>query len=267
MHRVIQYFSGMRISLLFFALLTAIPAMGQSDLQKGISWFGMRTDGAVGVKAAREPVEQAAFHLRRAMAEPHHELEAGLYLCRSLIFKGRFVETESKARSKALEEAKTVAEQLLKKYPNNRDVHFEHLAALGLWGESIGVLRAAKEGIVNRMKEACEGMIRLDPEFMNGVGKRSLAVLNYKVPSIPFILNWPDKKKSMAMLTEIMAHYPDDVANTFYYAEALYLNGKKDEAHEYLQKVLAFAPDREHLLEHRTFHIQAKQLLDKMKGK
>jgi len=254
------------ILLLSFLLITCCAA-AQTELQKGLSWYGQRTEGAVGVQAKREPIEKAIQHLHRAKADPQHEMEATLYLCRSYIFKGRFVETESKLRSKSLETAKEIAEELLKKHPTNRELHFEYLAALGLWGESIGILRAAKEGIATRMKEACETMIRLDPEFMNGVGKRSLGVLNYKVPAIPFIISWPDKKKSMVLLAEVMARYPDDLANNFYYAEALYVTGQKEKAEEYLQRTLSFAPDKEHLLEHRLIHLEAKKLMEKLRSK
>lgn len=257
----------MRLITLIILTAFSLPAAAQSELQKGISWYAQRTDGAEGVQAQREPIDNAIRHLHRAMADPHHRLEAALYLCRSYIFKGRFVETDPKQKSQALKAAKDIAEQLLPKYPNNRELRFEHLAALGLWGESLGVLRAAKEGIATRMRDACEEMIRLDPEFMNGVGKRSLAVLNYKVPSIPFIISWPDRKKSMALLSEVMANYPDDLANNFYYAEALYLNGRKQEAEQYLQRALSFAPDSEHLLEHRTIHLEARNLLEKVQGK
>jgi hypothetical protein len=256
-----------RLILLLAIVANTLSAAAQTDLQKGISWFEQRTEGAVGIQAKREPIDQAILHLRKAMATPQSELQASIYLCRSYIFKGRFVETDSRHRSKALEQAKIIGEQMLKKHPNNRELRFEHLAGLGLWGESIGIIRAATEGIATKMKDACEAMIRLDPEFMNGVGKRSLAVLNYKVPSIPFIISWPDKKKSMALMTEVMASYPNDLGNTFYYAEALYENGRGNEAQLYLQQVLAFAPDKNHLLEHRVMHLEAKKLLQKIKGK
>lgn len=257
----------MRIYILLYLLVMSQTLWAQSDLMKGISWFEQRSQGAIGVKAKREPIDQGIEHFRRAVIEPQHELQAAIYICRSYIFKGRFVETESKLKTKALEEAKNMAELMLKKYPNNKELRFEHLASLGLWGESLGIFRAAKEGIATRMKEACEIMIRLDPEFMNGVGKRSLAVLNYKVPAIPFIISWPDKKKSLALLTEILASYPDDPASNFYFAEALYVNGKKKESVQYLERVLSFAPDKEYLLEHRMFHMEAKKLLSEMKAK
>jgi tetratricopeptide (TPR) repeat protein len=257
----------MRSIILLFFVVHSFAAIAQSELQKGIGWFEQRTEGAMGIRAKREPIDRAIAHLRNAMAEPQHELQAALYLCRSYIFKGRFVETESKLKSRSLEEAKITAEKMLKKYPNNRELRFEHLAGLGLWGESIGIFRAAKEGIATRMKEACEIMIRIDPEFMNGVGKRSLGVLNYKVPAIPFIISWPDKKLSLALLAEVMKSYPDDMASNFYYAEALVVSGKKAEAEQYLKRVLAFAPSNEHLLEQRMFHIEAKKLLLEIKGK
>lgn len=254
----------MRAQIIVILCLLTLGVKAQSDLQKGVSWYEQRTEGAQGVVAAREPIEKAIAHLTIALAEPQNELKSAIYLCRSYIFKGRFVEKESRARTKALGEAKELSERFLAKYPNNRELRFEHLAALGLWGESLGIFRAAKEGIATKMREACEAMIMLDPEFMNGVGKRSLAVLNYKVPVIPFIISWPDKKKSLALLAEVMASYPDDLASNFYYAEALYVNGKKQEAKQYLQRTLSFAPDNEALLEHRTIHLEAKKLLEQL---
>lgn len=232
-----------------------------------MSWYAQRMDGASGIQANRDQIDRAIHHLQRAMLDPHHELEAAIHLCRSLVFKGRFVETEQRARTKALGEAKDIAERLLAKYPNNRDLRFEHLVALGLWGESMGILRAAKEGIATRMKVACEKMVEIDPEFKNGAGRRSLAVLNYKVPAIPFIISWPDKKKSAELLREVLADYPDDMANTFYYAEYHFLHGKKEEAERHLLRVLAFSPQKEHLLDHRLFHMEAKKMLERLRGK
>ncbi len=256
----------MRITAAFLLLLS-FPLMGtcQTEFQRGLSWFDQRSDGAEGILAKREPTERAIAHFEKAMTTGN-ELEAGVYLIRSLVFKGRFVETDPKLQTKALGQAKDIAEKLLPKYPKNRDLRFEHLAALGLWGESLGILRAAREGIATRMKGACEAMVQLDPEFKNGVGRRSLAVLNYKVPAIPFIISWPDKKKSAALLAEIMRDYPEDLANNFYYAEYQFLHGDKKEAEKYLTKVLSFSPDRGNLLDCRLFHLEAKRMLDKLKG-
>lgn len=256
----------MRPLLLIAFLAVSLFARAQSDLQKGISWFEQRSEGALGVQAKREPIEKAIQHLHLAMNDPQHELQAAIHLCRSYVFKGRFVETESKLRTKSLESAKNISEKLLQKYPHNKELRFEYLASLGLWGESMGIIRAATEGIATKMKDACEAMIRIDPEFMNGVGKRSLGVLNYKVPAIPFIISWPDKKKSKELLSEVMRRYPDDIANNFYYAEFLYISGEKDKAIQYLQRTLSFVPDREHLLEHRLMHHEAKKLMEKLKS-
>lgn len=252
-------------ALLPFLMPLALSA--QTEFQKGLSWYDQRTDAAEGIQAQREPIERAITYFEQALNSGSNELEAGIYLCRSLIFKGRFVETDSKKRTKALGEAKDIAEKLLVAHPKDRNLRFEHLAALGLWGESLGILRAAREGVATRMKEACETMLQLDPEFKNGVGRRSLAVLNYKVPAIPFIISWPDKKKSAALLKEVMSLYPDDMANNFYYAEYHYLHGEKNEAEKYLNKVLSFSPEREHLLDHRLFHLEAKKMLDKLQGR
>jgi len=91
-----------------------------------------------------------------------------------------------------------VGDFLVPKYPLNKELRFEYLSSIGQWGEVLGVFRAAKEGVVDLVKAEIEALIKLDPEFRNGVGERALAVLNLRVPKIPFILSWPDKKKRYA---------------------------------------------------------------------
>jgi hypothetical protein len=43
-------------------------------------------------------------------------------------------------------------------------------------------------------------------------------------------------------------------------------NGKDEEAISFLMRALAMQPDEEYLLEERSFHIQAKKMLDRLKN-
>jgi len=116
------------------------------------------------------------------------------------------------------------------------------------------------------VKHEMEALIRLDPEFRKGVPERALAVLNLRVPKIPFILSWPDKKKSLVMTRKVVDKYPDDIGNNFYHAEALVENGNKTEAKSYLLRALSMQPEQEYLLEDRSLHLQAKKMLKQIQS-
>jgi len=234
---------------------------------EGLRWYNQRTSGSVGLKAKEEHISKAIPLFRKAVERNENELEAGIHLMRSYIFKARFVLESNSDKRKTFQLAKEMGDQLVPKYPLSKELRFEYLSAIGQWGEVMDIFRAAKEGVVDMVKGQMEALIKLDPEFRNGVGERSLAVLNMRVPRIPFILSWPDKKKSLTMTADVIRRYPNDLGNNFYYAEALVENGKKSEAKEYLMRALSMSPDPEYLLEDRSFHIQAKKMLDKIKRK
>lgn len=248
---------------LLLLLVVSATAVAQGHFEEGLRWYNQRTSGAVGLKAKPEHIDKAIPNFQKALAQ--NELEAGIYLMRSYIFKARFTQESNSDKRKTFKLAKEVGDELIPKYPLSKDLRFEYLSALGQWGEVLGVFRAAKEGVVDKVKAEMETLIKLDPEFRNGVGERALAVLNLRVPKIPFLMSWPDKKKSLVMTANVVQRYPNDVGNNFYHAEALVENGKKEEAVTYLMRALSMSPQEEFLLEDRSFHIQAKQMLEKIK--
>lgn len=257
---------GTIFSLLSVLLMSA-TVVGQSNFEEGLRWYNQKTSGAVGYKADPEHINKAITYFERALAAHPNELQTGIYLMRSYIWKARFsLDTDSDKR-KVFEQAKLVGDRLVLKYPLSKELRFEYLSALGQWGEVLGVFRAAREGVVDKVKTQMEALIRLDPEFRMGVGERALAVLNLRVPKIPFILSWPDKKKALSMTAEVIRKYPNNIGNNFYHAEALMENGKKEEAVSYLKRTLMIEPEEEYLLEDRYFHMEAKEMLKKIGAK
>lgn len=253
------------ITILTFILCSA-TALAQGDLKEGLRWYNQRTSGAAGLKAKPEHINKAIAHFQKSMTIKEQELESGIYLMRCYIFKARFTQDSDTDKRKTFQLAKEIGDRLVPKYPISKELRFEYLSSLGQWGEVMGVFRAAKEGVVDKVKAEMEALIKLDPEFRNAVGERSLAVLNLRVPKIPFILSWPDKKKSLQMTGNILRRYPDDIGNNIYHAEALIENGREKEAITYLQRALSMQPQQEYLLEDRHFHLEAKQMLEKVKG-
>ncbi|MCF8463288.1 MAG: hypothetical protein K9G41_00490 [Flavobacteriales bacterium] len=253
-----------RILSFLSIVLLSTSVLAQSNFEEGLRWYNQKTSGAVGYKAKPEHIAKAITFFERALAAKENELESGIYLMRSYIWKARFTQENTNDKRKTFELAKQVGDKLVPKYPRSSELRFEYLSGLGQWGEVLGVFRAAKEGVVDKVKNEMEALIRLDPEFRMGVPKRALAVLNLRVPKIPFVLSWPDKKKALTMTAAVVAKYPYDIGNNFYHAEALVENGDKKAAIYFLNRALTMQPTEEYLLEDRYFHMEVKQMLKKI---
>lgn len=251
----------------FSMLLLSVSTFAQTNFEEGLRWYNQRTSGALGLSAKPEHINKAIGYLEKALANGENELETAIVLMRCYIFKARFTQDSDSDKRKTFQLAKEVGDKYVPKYPLSKELRFEYLSSLGQWGEVMGVFRAAKEGVVDKVKAQMEALIKLDPEFRKGVPERALAVLNLRVPKIPFILSWPDKKKSLVMTTKVVDKYPDDIGNNFYHAEALVENGKEEEAKDYLMRALSMQPDQEYLLEDRSLHLQAEKMLARLKGK
>lgn len=256
-----------RLFTLLSCVLLSATALAQGNFNEGLRWYNQRTSGATGLKAKVEHIDKAIAYFSKSLQTKENELESAIYLMRCYIFKARFTQENDNDKRKTFQLAKEVGDRFVPKYALSKELRFEYLSSLGQWGEVLGVFRAAKEGVVDKVKVEMEALIKLDPEFRNAVGERSLAVLNLRVPKIPFILSWPDKKKSLQMTSSIIRRYPDDIGNNIYHAEALIENGREKEAISYLQRALSMQPQEEYLLEDRHFHLEAKQMLAKVKSK
>lgn len=246
-------------------LLVSGQAFSQSDFNEGMRWYSQRNSGAVGIQAKPEHIDKAIHHFKKAYERGQQLPESGIYLMRSYNFKARFTMDNTTDQRKTYQLAKEVGDVLVPKYPLNAELRFEYVASIGSWGEVMGIFRAAKEGVADKLKVQMEALIKLDPEFRNAIGERSLAVLNLRVPRIPFIISWPDKKRAVELTADIIKRYPNDLGNNVSHAEALAENGRTNEAIQYLQRALTIQPHEENLLEELHFHVEAKKLLKKLK--
>ena len=235
-----------------------------NNFEEGINWYNQRAAGATGYKAQSNYIDNAIVSFKRALEANENELKSGIFLMRSYIWKARFVLESNSDKRKTFQLAKEVGDRLVPKYDKNKELRFEYLSGLGQWGEVLGVFRAAKEGLVDKVKKQMEALIALDPDYRKGVPRRALAVLNLRVPKIPFILSWPDKKKAVQMTAKVVAQYPHNIGNNFYHAEALVANGDKKAAVYFLNRALAMEPETEYLLEDRYFHMEIKRMLKKI---
>ena len=252
------------LSILTLLLVSATAVAEGDNFEEGLSWYEQRASGAVGYKAKPDYINKAIVFFERALAANENELESGIYLMRSYIWKARFVLESNSDKRKTFQLAKEVGDRLVPKYPKNKELRFEYLSGMGQWGEVLGVFRAAKEGVVDKVRKQMEALIALDPEYRMGVPRRALAVLNLRVPKIPFSLSWPDKEKALQMTAAVVARYPHNIGNNFYHAEALVANDDKKAAVYFLKRALSMEPSAEYLLEDRYLQMEVRQMLKKI---
>ena len=132
---------------------------------------------------------------------------------------------------------------------------------LGSWAEEYGVISAAREGVADLMRKHSKKIISLDPEFENGGGYFMLGVVHYKSPYIPFILSWPDNDKAISYLSKSI-NIGEAIPNQkVYFAQALYKDGKKNEAIKLLEEVANMQPSTDERVRDWDQIDTAKQLL------
>lgn len=251
------------IFVFFFSLFS--PATTSPSLSAGIDHYVHRADGAKGIRPNSAHISQAIENLEAAYAAGEQE-QGGLYLLRAYHFQGRFA-TPSKSEKRAIyEKGKNLGESLVNKYTNNVEIRLEYVYMLGLWGDNIGIMKAATSGIVGKMKKHTEKAIELDPAYCGGAGYRVLGILHYQAPHIPFVLTWPDAKKAVGYLEKSVAYDPSDNSSYYYLAEACYQNGEEARARQLFNKVLKMPARKEWLLEDRQLVIDAKRMLSEMGG-
>ena len=230
------------------------------NLQDGLAFYQNRSEGAVGLTALPDNVDKAINYFQQAYNQKEDELLSGTLLVEAYTFKARFVTPVDDKRD-VFKIAKEIGEDLINDYPNDARARFAYIAALGLWAERIGALTAATSGVVGKIMKNTEALIMIDPDYRNGIGNRIIGVMNYEAPYIPIVMSWPDKQKAVGIIRECLTKDPRDRGNNYYYAEALIVNGKTNEAIPYLEKVLALQPKEEFLMEDRAFADWAERRL------
>jgi len=97
----------MKYALLSFLLALSItPLCAQDNFAEGMRWYSQRTSGAKELSAKPEHINKAIPHFEKALERKENELETGIYLMRSYIFKARFVLTGKSDRRKCFRLAK-----------------------------------------------------------------------------------------------------------------------------------------------------------------
>ena len=254
------------ILTLITVVALSLPALAQkAEMDNGTAAYNKRAEGASGLIAKAANIDKAIGHFTKASANSATALEGSIMLMKCYYYKGTFVETEKENRLKVYNASKALGEKTMAAYPKSAAAVYWHAANMGKWGETSGIMKAAKEGLADLMKEWCEKVIELDANYKNGGGERMLGIVHFKTPYIPFILSWPDNDEALVYLEKALAKSPNDFIANVYYAQALKSDGEKEKAIAILENMLTWKPNSKQLLEDKKELKEAKALLEKYK--
>ena len=246
----------MPILLFFFMGLHA-----QTSFDLGILAYNKRAEGGSGELARKDPINQAISYFTDAAQIIDSELKASVYLLKSFYFKGKYVAKTEKEKKNIYDKGKSLAEEMIEKFPKSVELRYWYLVNLGSWAEIYGVLPAAREGVADIMRNQSLEIINLDSTYENGGGYFMLGVVHLKSPRIPIFLSWPSNAKAIEHLARAFEIGNSTPSQTVYLAQALKKNGNDSKAHKLLKDLIDLPLLSDQLVESYEQKQIAKKLL------
>jgi hypothetical protein len=158
-------------------------------------------------------------------------------------------------RRKSLDRGVKAGEQAAALEPAKPEGHFWMAANMGRLAESYGLSQGLKYR--GRVKDELERVLAIDEGWQQGSADRALGVWYFKVPR----LFGGSHAKAIEHLRKSLTYNPQSTATLFFLSEVLVDDGKKQEARDTLQQVLAAPLDPQWTPEDREFKAQAAELL------
>jgi tetratricopeptide (TPR) repeat protein len=196
---------------------------------------------------------RAAALWATAAAADAHNFEAAWKLARADYWLGGHAPEAQRRRF--LEDGIEAGRKAVASQPNRPEGHFWIAANMGALAESFGL----RQGLKYRkaIKEELEIVLHRDPLFQDRSADRALGRWYFKVPG----LFGGSHKLAEEHLRASLTVNPNSTASRFFLAELLIDDGRKDEAHAELQKVLDAPVSRDWAPEDREFKDKAARLL------
>ena len=147
--------------------------------------------------------------------------EAVWKILRNYYFKGLFVTHNIDERIKIYTKAVEIGEKYITELPKSVAINCWLGILWGYWGEVNSKIASVRKGVPDKVRFYAEKTIMLDSTYLDAGGYRMLGRLNFKVPHIPLIINWPSRKKSLEYLEKAHHVAPNNLFNKLFLAEVL----------------------------------------------
>lgn len=284
------------LGLLLGAVAVASPAGAQTPqelIDQGDAAWERRAEGASEAQARPGPVQEAVDAYEQALEADPSSLEARWKLLRGLYFLGEYAtpDEDTEAQRAVYERGRDLGEEglarLARRVPEASDAddlrrldpaelrrHFGDVPAAGplffwtaihwgLYGENIGRLTAARQGVGDHIRDYAEATVALDETYESAGGHRLLGRLHAVAPKIIFFTGWVDREEALEHLRQAWKLAPDEPYNGWYLAEAILEHEpeKRSEALSILRELASRSPRAGHATEDAYVLSQVRNLL------
>ncbi len=141
--------------------------------------------------------------------------------------------------------------------PTRVEGHFWLGANLGLQAEDRGPFRGLL--MIDSVRKEMETVIRLDPDYEEAGGLRTLARVDYRAP----FFKGGDKQRSIQSLLQVLKRYPQNSLAMLYLADSFMAVGRRQDARQELDRILNLCPDPTYGPEQEDNQAEARERLTK----
>jgi tetratricopeptide (TPR) repeat protein len=183
--------------------------------------------------------EQGLQTLSAVVSEDPRNYDAWWRLARFQNFLGRTREDKDDDKDAVLDFQAGVdaGRRAVSLQPNRVEGHFWLGANYGLLAEEEGWIKGLR--LVDTVRAEMETVIRLDPNYEQAAGQRTLARLYYRAP----FFKGGDKQRSIQLLQDCLKRFPNDSFALLYLADDYLAIGRRDEARATYQRILNLGSD------------------------
>jgi tetratricopeptide (TPR) repeat protein len=182
-----------------------------------------------------ENARRALHLLREAVSRNPQDCEAWWRISKFACYLARRAAKPEKLQ--LLDEAVEAGKRAVALGPQRVESHFWLGASYGLTAETRSFVRALL--MVDTVRREMETVVRLDPDYEQGAGLRTLARLDFRAP----FFKGGDKRRSIEILETCLTRYPEDSLAMLYLSDSYSALGLREEAREQLERILQLCPD------------------------
>lgn len=218
-----------------FCLAAVVSASGASLTMPRLSDRVRQADDYYLGRQNLDNARRALQLLREAVGQNPNDYEAWWRISKLACFLAR--QTEKPEKLQLLDTGVAAGKRAVALAPQRVEGHFWLGANYGLTAEARSFIKALL--LVDPVREEMETVVRLDADYEQGAGLRTLARVDFRAP----FFKGGDKRRSMVMLEKCLTRYPENSLTMLYLADSYLALGLREEARQQLERILSLCPD------------------------
>ncbi len=224
--RALSFLCGVLFFFSVTGIATASTALSELVRQADDYYLGRKNP---------ENVRKGLALLREAIGKNPQDYEALWRIAKFVCFLAEDISRSEKLE--LLNEGISAAKKAVALRPNGAEGHFWLGANDGLYAEAGSMWAGLR--MVDTIQAEMETVARLDADYEQAAGLRTLARIYYRAP----YFKGGDKRRSVVLLEECLKRYPENSLTMLYLADSYLAVGQRDAARQQLEKILRLCPD------------------------